>query len=280
MGSGPTFHDDDPILQRLQELEDRVATLERTRQLENASIKGGALKILDDQDRLVAQVGKLADGTHGLDLFNASTAERVVRLDASGAVTVSDADGNVVARFGVLAGTDEFGLETFDPATGASVLQIGKLAGSLGNGLQILNPDQTSHAFLVTDELGQSTPWQLLPLGSSSTQLRARTSSSSFVEAFLADFAATAGELSWNLAVAPPSGSEMEVRATLAPIGGSEVTLATRSYTAGQQDLWEFPNAIADGDIGSSFRLRIKHRLVSGSGEAATGVVTHPINRA
>lgn len=210
------------------------------------------------------------------DLETANPLENATIQD--GSLKIRDADRNEIVRVGKLDPGNEFGLEVFDPATGASRLQLGKLGGTLGNGLQIFSPDGSSHTLLVTDDLGMAIPWQLIPLGSPD-DIRYTTPNTSFVEAFLGDFAALSNELSWNIAVSPPSGGSMDVRATLAPIGGSEVTLDTRTYSVAGQDLWEFPSAFSESDIGGSFRLRIKVKKNSGTGEASIGIVTHPVNR-
>lgn len=221
--------------------------------------------------------GRLEDRIAELE----ETVEALVRQAPLQRSSIQDDDGKEIVRLGVLEPGNEHGLEIFDPVTGESVMQIGKLGGTLGNGIQIFSPDRTSHVFLVTDALGFSQPWQQLPMGTPSTDLRDLTTSGSFVEAFLVDFASTANEISFNLAVSPPSSGEMEVRSTITGVGGTgETILATRSYTAGAQDLWEFPDAIPDEHIGNNHRLRVKHRKVSGTGSSSVGIVTHPVNRA
>lgn len=97
----------DYLLRRLRDLERQVRELQAGRRLEAATIRGGSLKVLDDQGQLQIQLGLLPDGTYGL--------------------AAVDADGKLVTLAGLA-----FGLRAdTDPAQGSrTASDFGDLTGA------------------------------------------------------------------------------------------------------------------------------------------------------
>ena len=95
------------LASKLAALENRIAILERTNQLEAATIRGGSLRVLDDTGAPVALLGEDADGRRGLVIY--------------------DTDGNVVATIGTNA-DGEVGIDVQDPTTSTPLLKA--IAGS------------------------------------------------------------------------------------------------------------------------------------------------------
>ncbi|MFV2094815.1 hypothetical protein ACFHW1_04900 [Micromonospora sp. LOL_014] len=90
------------VMRRLRDLERQMRELQAGRRLQAATIgaggiaiRGGSLRTLDDLGRLVAQVGELPDGTHGVAAVDPATDELVslatlafgVRADREGGAT-------------------------------------------------------------------------------------------------------------------------------------------------------------------------------------------------
>lgn len=83
MSVRPETRQEEQVWELLQRLQARVDELENNRDLQSASIRGGALRILDDAGQEVIRVGKQASGAYGITILTDGGFE-VMKVDQSG----------------------------------------------------------------------------------------------------------------------------------------------------------------------------------------------------